>query len=300
MSAQAGGAPAAAGRASDDLRGGLLIILGGLCFTIVGVTIKQLAGSLPEIVIALWRHIFAVACFAPFILRKGIGAVRTQRYFGHLYRSAFGFISFLGFVYALPRLDLADVTALSFTTPLWSLLLAVLFLGEPVRPSRWLATVLGFGGVLLVARPTSQLQPAVLIALASALFSSLAMMKVKQLSLTEPPDRISFYFLLNGMLFAAPLALPVWRMPDLPQLLLLAVIGGISCLGQLCLSRGYALGQFSKMAPMDFFRLPLAVLLGFALFAELPDLPAFAGMAIIVAASLFILLSRAKPRVARA
>jgi len=294
MSAPAGGVRSLAARLPDDIRGGIFIVLGGLCFTMVGAVIKQLAGTLPEMVIALGRHVFAVAFVAPFILRKGLSAVRTQRYGGHLYRSAFGYISFLGLIFALPRLNLADVTALSFTTPLWSLLLSVLFLGESIRASRWIATAIGFGGVLLIAKPTSRLDPAMLVALGSALFASLAMMKVKQLSRTEPPDRISFYFLFNGLLFSLPLALPVWRTPDLAQLGLLAAIGGLSCVGQLCLSRGYALGQFSKMAPMDFFRLPLSVLLGFALFTELPDLLAFAGMAVIVAASLFILLARTR------
>jgi drug/metabolite transporter (DMT)-like permease len=294
VSVPTGGAPSLAGRLSDDVRGGLLIILGGLCFTLVGAVIKQLGSELPVGVIALWRHIFALACFAPFVLHRGLSVVRTQRYFGHFYRSAFGFISFYGLIYALPRLNLADVTALTFTAPLWSLLLSVLFLGDRIRPSRWLATAIGFGGVLLVAKPGGHLEPAMPVALAAALLSSLAMMKVKQLSATEPPDRIAFYFLFNGMLLGTPLALATWQMPDLHQLFLLAAIGAISCVGQVFLSRGYALGQFSKMAPMDFFRLPLAILLGFAVFAELPDLLGLVGMAIIVAASLFILLSRAR------
>jgi drug/metabolite transporter (DMT)-like permease len=97
-----------------------------------------------------------------------------------------------------------------------------------------------------------------------------------------------------GSELRSALALATWEMPDLHQLFLLAAIGAISCVGQVFLSRGYALGQFSKMAPMDFFRLPLAILLGFAVFAELPDLLALVGMAIIVAASLFILLARAR------
>jgi drug/metabolite transporter (DMT)-like permease len=119
------------------------------------------------------------------------------------------------------------------------------------------------------------------------------MMKVKQLSATEPPDRITFYFLANGLLIGLLPALATWATPTPIQLALLAAMGAISCIGQMCLTRGYALGQFSKMAPMDFCRLPLAIALGFALFGEWPDVAGLAGMAIIVAASLFILLSRA-------
>jgi len=118
------------------------------------------------------------------------------------------------------------------------------------------------------------------------------MMKVKQLSSTEPPNRIAFYFLLNGLWFALPLALPVWRWPDTDQLLMLAFVGLVSAFGQVFLSRGYALGQFSKMAPMDFFRLPISIVIGFLLFAEWPDALALLGMAIVVGASLYILLAR--------
>jgi len=288
--------PALVGRLSDDVRGGLLIILGGLSFTCVGAIIKQLGGELSVPAIALWRHVFALLCFAPLlVVRHGVGALRTHRYFGHFYRSLFGFISFYGGIYALARLSLADATALSFTAPLWSLLLAVTFLGDRVRASRWLATATGFGGVLLIARPAgSFIEPAMLVALGGALFSSLAMMKVKQLSATEPPDRITFYFLANGLLIGLLPALATWTTPDARQFVLLAVMGAISCIGQMFLTRGYALGQFSKMAPMDFCRLPLAIALGFGLFGEVPEVAGLAGMAIIVGASLFILMSRNK------
>ncbi len=292
MSLSTGSVRARIGQWPDDIRGALLMILGGLCFTLGGATVKYLAGVLPEMVVAMWRHVFALILFTPFVLRHGVAAIRTQRYLSHFWRGLFGFVSFLGFVYALPRLHLADVTALSFTTPLWALLISVALLGERVPGGRWIATAVGFGGVLLVARPSGDIEPAMLTALGSALFTSLAMMKVKQLAVSEPPDRITFYFLLNGLFISLPLCLPVWRWPDGFQLLLMLGIGVTSCLGQMCISRGYAIGQFTKMAPMDFTRLPLAILLGFVFFGELPDLLSVAGMVVIVGASLFILLSR--------
>jgi drug/metabolite transporter (DMT)-like permease len=174
----------------------------------------------------------------------------------------------------------------------------VLVLSERIPPSRWLATAVGFTGVLLIAKPSSAIGLAAAIALGSALLSSLAMMKVKQLSLTEPPDRIAFYFMLNGLVMGLPFALPVWQTPEPRQWLLLGLTGAVSFLGQLCLSRAYAIGTFSKMAPMDFFRLPLGILTGFALFGEVPDLYSVAGMAIVVAASLFIVMARSAPRAA--
>jgi drug/metabolite transporter (DMT)-like permease len=289
-------APPRGERRSDDLRGGLFMFLSGLCFAILSSAIKELSADLPALVIGLLRNVVALICFVPMIWRRGFGLIRTNRYLDHFYRGAFGYISFLAFVYALQFLTLADAIALSFTTPLWSLVLSALFMAERIPPTRWLAAAVGFGGVLLIAKPGSDLGGGSAIALAAALLASLAMIKVKQLSRTEPPDRIAFYFMFNGLLIGLPIALPVWQSPDLRQWLLIAGVGSLSFVSQLCLTRAYALGTFSKIAPMDFLRLPLGIVSGFVLFGELPDLWSVAGMTIVVAATLFIMLARERKR----
>ena len=296
MSGQAEEARSVVGRLSDDARGALLLLASGLCFAVLSAATKELATDLPALVIGAVRNVVALACFAPMIWRRGFALVRTERYWSHFFRSVFGYVSFLAFIYVLPILTLADVIALSFTTPLWSLLLSALFMGEPIPARRWIAVAIGFGGVLLIAKPTSAIGWATAIALASAVLASLAMMKVKQLSRTEPPDRIAFYFMFNGMLIGTPLAAPVWQMPTGHAWLLLLGIGALSFLSQRCLTRGYALGQFSKMAPMDYCRLPFGILTGFVFFGELPDALSVLGMAIVVASTLYIVMARQAPR----
>jgi drug/metabolite transporter (DMT)-like permease len=119
---------------------------------------------------------------------------------------------------------------------------------------------------------------------------------VKRLSASEPPDRIAFYFMAFGVLFALPAALLNWQLPSAANFVWFAGIGVLSCLGQACLSRGYALGQFSKMAPMDFFRLPTTILIGVLVFGEVPQLVTILGVAIIAGASLYVVLSGARGR----
>jgi drug/metabolite transporter (DMT)-like permease len=294
MSGEAGGAPSVAGRLSDDARGALLMLASGLLFTITSGALKELAASLPAMEVGLLRNAMALAFFVPMLWRRGLSLIRTERYRDHFWRGAFGYLSFLAFIYVMPILTLADVIALSFTTPLWSLLLAVLFLRERVPPSRWIAVAVGFAGVVMIAKPTSAVGWATALALLSALVASLAMMKVKQLSLTEPPDRIAFYFMLNGLFIGLPLAVPDWRTPGPTEWLLLALTGGLSFVSQLCMTRGYALGAFTKMAPMDFCRLPLGILTGFVFFAELPDLLSVVGMVVVVGSTLYIVLARTR------
>jgi len=291
MSAQAAGEARA-----DDLRGGLYMFLSGLSFAVLSSGLKELSHDLPALMVGLLRNVAALAFFAPLLWRRGFGLVRTDRWREHFLRSFYGYVSFLMFVYALPILLLADAIALSFTTPLWSLLLSALVIAEKIPPSRWLATAIGFGGVLLIAKPGSDVSAATALALLSAVLASLAMIKVKQLSRTEPPERIAFYFMFNGLLIGLPIALPFWQWPDARQWLIVIGVGGLSFLSQLCLVRGYALGTFSKMAPMDFLRLPLGIVSGFALFGELPDIWSVLGMAVVVSATLFIMLKRDRKR----
>ena len=114
---------------------------------------------------------------------------------------------------------------------------------------------------------------------------------LRQLSASETPDRTTFYFIVFGVLLSLPFALADWRTPEWRHLPFLALVGVASFFGQRCLTRGYAFGAFSKMAPMDFLRLPLSVAIGFAVFAEVPDPWSILGMAIIALALLAIVRS---------
>ncbi len=275
-------------RLSPDARGALFMLAGGAFMTLAHSTFKYLAGELPWGVIALGRHVVGVLCFAPLILRRGPGAFRTQRPFAHFARTCFGFASYMTFVYALTRLSFGDTVALSFTAPFWAAIIAVIFLRETVVPVRLIATLVGFLGVVLIAKPGGSFHPAMLVALGSAVFMSLAMFQVRQLASSESPDRITFYFMLFGNLLALPFALADWQTPEWRHVPYLALIGVAAFFGQRCLTRGYALGTFSKMAPMDFLRLPWSVAIGLLVFAEVPDPWSVLGMLIVALALLAI------------
>src|ERR1041384_3491265 len=117
MRPDADGAPSVAGRLSDDMRGALFMLASGLLFTITSGAIKELSADLPTMVIGVLRNVVALAFFIPMVWRSGFQLVRTSRYLDHFYRGAFGYISFLAMIYVMPFLTLADVIALSLTTP---------------------------------------------------------------------------------------------------------------------------------------------------------------------------------------
>lgn len=280
-----------------DIRGAMFMLLNAACLVAGVAIIRVLGRDLPEPVIVLFRFLFALAFFAPSMMRGGGGLLATRRPGAHALRAACGYAGFVAFVYAAQRMPLADVMALGFTQPLWAAAIGMLAFGERFSVARALALLAGFAGAMLVLRPGfahAPLLPA-LAALANALLTCIAMMTVKRLSATEPAGRIAALFLLVGTLLSVPGAWAAWTTPAPDALPWLVVLGALAWIGQVALSRGYALGRFSTMAAMDFARLPAALAIGWIAFAEVPDGPAVAGMALIGLASTAIVLWRSAP-----
>lgn len=280
-----------------DIRGAMFMLLNAACLVAGVAIIRVLGRELPEPVIVLFRFLFALAFFAPSMMRGGGGLLATRRPAAHALRAACGYAGFVAFVYAAQRMPLADVMALGFTQPLWAAAIGMLAFGERFSLARAIALLAGFAGAMLVLRPGfahAPLLPA-LAALANALLTCIAMMTVKRLSATEPAGRIAALFLLVGTLLSVPGAWAAWTTPAPAAMPWLVVLGALAWIGQVALSRGYALGRFSTMAAMDFARLPAALAIGWAAFAEAPDGPAVAGMALIGLASTAIVLWRSAP-----
>ena len=254
--------------------------------TAMFAVIRGMAQELPPFVVALMRTSSALVFLAPVVVRHG--RLGTRRPFGHFFRAFFGISSFACLVWALRELILADATAISFTAPFWSFILAIAFLGERIVFTRLAATIAGFIGVLLIAKPTSAVEPAMLLAVASALLTSFAITTMKGLTATEPAERIVFYFFLLGTLMLLPLALLDWQTPDLRQFAWLIGAGLAGVLGQFCMTRAYGIAQMSLIAPLDFLRLPVAGLLGLVAFDEVPDLWSIAGAVVIIGAALVV------------
>lgn len=259
-----------------------------VALTLMFAIVKQMVKELPVFVVAIMRTAFALVLMVPWMMRVGMPGLRTERLGAHLVRAFFGVTSFVAVVYALSKLLMADAMVLAFTSPLWAIFVSALILGEIAGARRIAATFVGFIGVLLVVKPHGGFEPASIIALGSALLTALAMITVKSLSATEPPTRIVFYFFVFGTLMLLIPAIATWQTPTLVQFAWLFGAGLLGALGQDWLARAYDAGEVTTVAPFDFVRLPVAALLGFALFDEIPDSYSILGMTIIIAASLYI------------
>jgi drug/metabolite transporter (DMT)-like permease len=272
----------------DHLRGILWMIASVVAFTAMGLVIKHLSSQVELAIIVLFRQWVVLLILVPWLIRSDAPEILTQRLGTHTIRALLALSSFACFAYAVGKLILADATALTFTSPLWSILVSVIFLGEPVRIRRWTATVIGFVGVLFIVKPTGNVAPAMLVALAGAICVSLSMMLVKKLSTTESPHQILFYFTVVGSLASLGPGIYFWQTPSPGQWMWLISIGVAGFAGQMCIARAIALAEVTIVAPVDFLRLPLAVVAGFFLFAEIPDRWTVIGIITIALASIYI------------
>lgn len=266
----------------------LWMLAGGAAFTIMGALIKQLSQTLPITVIVFFRMLVALSFLLPWILRDRLAPVVTSRPGLHLLRSTSGILSLTCLVYSLSRLDLADAVAISFTTPLWMIVTAALLLREASGPRRKLATAIGFGGVLIIVRPGVDLEPAMLAALASAFFGSLSLACVKKLSVSDSALTITFYFSFIGTIVSVVPAVVFWVGPTPVEYLLLVATGALGAAGLMCGVRAYSLADATVISPVDFTRLPLAAVIGYVVFKELPDVWTLSGAAIIMVSVIYI------------
>lgn len=273
----------------NNVRGVLWMLAAVTTLTTMFAIVKQMSTEVPIFVVALARTFFALCMLTPWIVRNGRAGIRTTRPGLHFVRAFFGITAFVCVVFALEHLILADVMVLAFTSPFWSILIGAIVLHEAIRGRRVAATLVGFCGVLMIVKPQGGIEAAMLLALLSAILSSCAMISMKSLSSTEPPTRIVFYFMFFGTLIMLPGAVLTWETPTLVQTGWLLLAGVLGAVGQDFLARAYDAGEIGIVAPFDFMRLPVAALLGYLIFNELPDPWSIAGTVVIVASALYLM-----------
>jgi len=276
-------------RLSAPTRGIVYMIGSGASFAAMIAIVRFLSSEMHTIELAFFRNLFGLAFMVPWVLRVGLGGLRTQRFGTHLFRALVGLAAMLCFFTAIGLLPVAEVTALTFTAPLFATAGAALILKERVRLRRWTAIGVGFAGAIIILRPGAEaIQPAALIALASAGFMAIAVLSVKALSRTEDPNAIVVYM---GMLITPLSLIPalfVWTAPSPEIWVWLVLMGLVATLGQVMLTRACAAADASVILPFDFSRLVFVSILGFVLFGERPDIWTWVGAALIISATVYV------------
>jgi drug/metabolite transporter (DMT)-like permease len=264
------------------------------CMAILAATVKWTGqAGVPVFEIIFFRNFFAFIPLGLYIWRTtGFEVLRTQRPWGHLTRSAVGLTGMVCGFSALQHLPLTEATALQFASPLFMTALSALLLAEPVGRHRWAAVIVGFVGVLIMARPV----PGhfnligVTLGLMSALGAAGAMVAIRQIADTERGPTIVFYFTLAGtVLGLVGSMLFGWVTPDWTTLGLLVLGGIFGGVGQLFLTEALRQAPIGVVAPFDYTQLIWATGLGLLLWGELPHPATIFGAALVAGSGVYIL-----------
>lgn len=262
-------------------RASLLMVAGALLTAVDAAIVKVVAVEVHPLEIYFFRCLVALTGMVPFVMRGNI-KLETAHLPVHIVRAVLKLIGVVTLMFAITMLPLATVTSIGFVTPLFVAIGATLLFGEKVRMKRLICLLLGFGGVLIVIRPNEGLAEAgVLVALAAALFAAIAMLLMRYSSAREPATTIVVLNLMISIPIAFVAALPFWTWPSPTLLGLLVLQGALAALCQLAFVGAHALAEANTLMPLDFLRLPAALVIAYFVFNEQVDLWTIIGAATI-------------------
>lgn len=241
-----------------------------LSFCLMAIGGRELAGSIGTFQILFFRSVIGLLVVSLIIARsRRMTLFGTNRFRLHLARNTFHFAGQYGWFLGLGLLPLAQVFALEFTTPLWTLIFASLFLKESFTLRKSLALALGSVGVYLILNPGAEIvSAAALYVIGAAIGYSLAHVSTKALSSTDDPLTVLFYMCALQLPMGLVLGLRGFVMPDAAQCLWLTLIGLSALSAHFCMTHAMKKTQVSIVVTLDFLRLPLISVLGVMFYAE--------------------------------
>ena len=269
---------------SNTLRGVLWMSGAVLSFCAMAVAARELLKHLGTFEILALRTGVSLLIVLALALRTGTATLKTRRIGIHAWRNGVHLGGQASWVYAIGALPLATVFAIEFTAPIFTALLAVLFLHERMSSGRAVMLALGLAGVLVILRPGfGVFQPAALVMLFGSLCFAVQFIGTKKLSSTESPMAVLFWMSVIQTPVSLVAALPGWIAPGLADLPWILVMGAGSFTAHYCMTRAMKLADATVIVPVDYFRLPLIAVVGAAFYAEPFDPLVFLGAAMIFA-----------------
>lgn len=254
-------------------------------FSTMAVAGREAAAQLDTFEIMMYRSLIGVVIVGVVAGLTGTWRQINRDSLGtHVVRNFAHFTGQNLWFYAVTVIPLAQVFALEFTSPLWVIVLSPLILGERLTAVRGVAAIMGFIGILVVARPDmAGINAGVITAASSAIFFALTIMFTKRLTRTQSITCILFYLttmqLVMGVVAAGydgDIALP-----DAASLPYVVMIGLAGLVAHFCMTNALAIAPATVVVPIDFVRLPAIAIIGMLLYAEPLDMWVFLGAAII-------------------
>jgi drug/metabolite transporter (DMT)-like permease len=285
--------------AARPVLGATAILANTILVPFIGTTVKMLAAEgLSALEILALRGWLTFLLLTPLLmLRRNRAAVRAADLRAHAVHAAFAVSTMACFYFALRTLPLVTVTAINFTTPIFTLLLASLLYGDRVRPLGWLALAIGFAGAMLVLRPGMDgIGIDAMVVLLGSLLAGGMNIAVRRMPARSTNYAVLFYFSLAGAVVYGLVGGPSVSMPTQTQFIWLLGLAMTAIAVHGCIALAYRLASSVLVGALDYGRIVFAALLGYLLFDEVPDVLDWVGIAMIIASGLVVLrLSTRQP-----
>ena len=267
----------------------LLAISATLFGSSMGAGVKLLSDDLHPIIICFYRCLMGLILIIPFVALNNFKALKSNNTKLQLIRASINIISMICWFSAIGIMHFEKATALGFTTPLFTTILAVIVLGEVIRFHRTAALILGFIGIIIIIRPGYvPFEYGTLLMLAASLSFSFVLIFVKKLSATDSSLTIIFYHLLYMTPVFFILSLFYWESISFNQLIIFVFMGASGLLSHWCLAQAFKLSDTTFVMPLQFTKLIWASLIGLFIFAEQPDIWTWVGGVIIFISVVYI------------
>lgn len=279
-------------------RAALHALIAAAAFSVTSACVKAASAETPTEVVVFVRCAVSLLTLLPWLLRDGLGVVRTRRLGGHLCRAGLGVASMYCFFYAIGTLPLATAMLLTYSMPLWIPFIAWLWLRERPALIVYPSVLLGLAGIALMIKP----DPATLksggavVGLASGMLAAGAMVGIRRIADTEPPARIVFYFALMATVISAVPLNWAWQTPSLPAALLLIAAGVSATVGQLHLTSAYSIAPAARVGPFTYAAVPFSALLAWLIWDEQIEATAWIGAMLVVTTCILVSWRRPEPQ----
>ncbi|MCX7566027.1 DMT family transporter [Sulfitobacter sp. F26169L] len=275
-----------------------LKVMAIMLFTFMSAIIKATADDVPAGQAVFFRSFFAIPVILIWLAQRKQLAVglKAKNPMGHVWRGLFGTTA-MGLTFAgLGLLPLPEVTAIGFATPIFTVLLAALMLGERIRLFRVSAVAIGLVGVIIILWPRfggAQLDHAATLGatliLGATMLRALVQVHLRQLVQFEHTAAIVFYFSVTASLLSLLTAPFGWVVPTGQTLGLLVAAGFIGGVAQILVTSSYRFGSVSMLAPYDYTSMLFAIILGYVLFDELPTALMLMGSGLVIVAGVLVI-----------
>ena len=273
---------------SKNNLGVVYMIMSVLFFSFMDILIK-ITDEYAVGQVMFFRAVFGLIPIFFLIPKNRLRDFYKTKHFGlHFYRSFFGAIAMAAIFIGLRNLQLAEVTSLAFSGPIWVVIFSMIFLSEKIRTKRWVAVGLGFIGVLIISKPGfNNLNYYYIFPIIFCIGFAGVSILIRKLTLAgETVWLIAFYFsVASGLGGLATFPLGDWIMPTKYDLVLLILVGLLGGIANLTLTQSYKLAEVTLTTPLKYLSLVFAIIFGFYFFNEVPSFNTLLGAGLIVISS---------------